>query len=486
MANVIEILINAKNNASAEIDKATGGLGKFATAAGIGAAAGSFAGQAIVTAMQQAKSAIIDTTLAQADNVEMLDRMAKYTGISVQKLDLMRQQLIDDGLSADQLSTALRYMREQLNSGSDKLTAFGITSRDAFTALQQMATAMDRAKDVGERAAIATAALGMRNAELADSVARSASNMSGMQAEAFRNGTALTADYLTKMRDLDAAMEQFAKTQKAFGMAMAEAFAPTLITLTKIITALNQARMVFDKAKDMMFLQQYGGGYKEQRGAGRSWESNPTPGGGGGGGTGNAVVDVLANKLDALTKAFTGLGGGGSGSMLNARVGALADAYAGLGPASDSGKEVSDPITKALTNVQEAAVQFGSNFEGSMRSMLAQALTITTSSNNLIVMAFTSLANAVTQTLAEMMARAAAMGLVKLALNFLPTGGVDAKIGKVFGATSSPMSAMRGGGNTFVIQSISSRDAMEDLLNPTGSFRRANDRMRDISVAAMG
>lgn len=481
MANVIEILIQAKNQASAEIDKATGGLGKFATAAGIGAAAGNMAGQAIVAAMQQAKSTIIDMTLAQSDNVEMLDRMANYTGISVQKLDIMRTQLEADGLSADQLSQALRFLREQLNSGSDKLAHFGITSRDAFTALQQMSAAMSNAKDVGERAEIATAALGMRNAELAASVALSASNMSTLQADALRNGTALTGEYLAKMRELDATMDQFAKTQKSFSMAMAEMFQPALKGAGDLLNKLNSIGAEMKRMDSQinkipglrsgptMMSAHDGFNY------GNTNFAPPLRAGGG-----DAVVNPLVAKLDELVKAFTQLGSGGS-------LATLRGAMSGGGGSLNASDKAVEPITKSFTAIQEAAQQFGSNFQSSLSGMLSRALSITTTSNNLIVMAFASLANAVTQTIAEMMARAAAMGLVKLALNFVGGGGgVDAKIGKVFGAKmgASPLSA--GGGNTFVIQSINSRDAMESIMNPTGSFRRANDRMRDINAAAMG
>jgi hypothetical protein len=150
--------------------------------------------------------------------------------------------------------------------------------------------------------------------------------------------------------------------------------------------------------------------------------------------------------------------------------------------------DLSEPVEKAFSNIAQAAIEFGSNFEGTMRSMLSQALSITTTSNNLIVQAFTALANAVTETIAQMMAKAAAMGLVKLALSFLPGGGVVTGGGpgpKMPGPVPFSMSPDRGG-NTFIIQSINSRDAMESIINPTGSFRRANDRLRDISVAAMG
>ena len=502
MANVIEILINAKNNASAEIDRATGGLGKFATAAGLGAMAGSMAGQAIVTAMQGAKQAILDMTLAQADNVEMLDRMSNFTGLSVQKLDLYRQELEAGGLSADQLSNALRYLRTQLNAGDEKLAAFGITSKDTFIALQQMAQAMARATDVAGRSEVAIAALGVRNAELAENVANSTNAMGTLQAEAMRNGTAMTAEYLDKMRSLDAAIDTFNKTTlKSFQMAMAETFGPVLETITNILNTLNEL-----KAHPLMngqlrgfnpLIPRGGGGASGGRGGGADWgdpaQYGPLafgPGNqaginamsawyigrqrGGGGG----VVDPLVAKLDELLTAWKNASatGGGAASILGAMAGGLT--------ADGSGKSIEDPVTKAFDRVQEAAAQFGTNFAGSLSSTLTQALSITTGSMNLMVQVFTSLANSVVATLADMMARAAAMGLVKLALNFLPTGG--ASVASKVGGLSLARTSMAGAGNTFVIQSINTRDALDDLMNSTGSLRRANDRMRDISIAAMG
>ena len=478
MANVIEILINAKNNASAEIDKATGGLGKFATAAGIGAAAGAMAGQVIQRAMQEVQNVVVNNTVAMADYAEMLGRVAQDTGLSTQQLQVFRREIERNGVSSDHLTQSLRFFEQQLATGG--LAKYGVTSRDTFSALQQLSTAYNHAGDATARVEMANAALGARNGQLATSVLSVAGAYSQHLNAAMDSGYVMSGRLEGSLGQLDTSLDDFKDTVQAFKNASADLFAGPLKSAVDFLNALNKINQAFEQNKNraMGALEKelgvgFGGGTSRGSGAGRRWESKPVPTSPGKPGP----ADPLVAKLDELVKAFTQIGGGGPLASLR---GAMAG---GMGAGAD-GKSASDPIVKAFSRVQEAAAQFGTNFSGSLSSTLTQALSITTTSNNMLVMAFTSLANALTATIAEMMARAAAMGLVKLALNFLPGGGATSKINSVFGATSAPMSAMRaGGGNTFVIQSISARDAMDDLLNPTGSLRRANDRMRDISIA---
>lgn len=484
MANVLEILIKAKNEFTAEFEKATGSLGQFTTAAGLAGAAGAAAGLAIVAAMQQAQGAIVSNTLKMADNVEMLDRMANYTGLSVQQLDLFRQQLDDDGLSADQLSQALRYMREQLNAGNKELATLGITSGDTFTALQQMAAAMDRAKTVGERAAVASAALGMRNAELAASVATAAANMNGMQAEALANGTALTDDYLATMRDLGNTMDDFAKTQKAFAMASAQFFGPMIDGATKFLIALNNIRMAYGqlpkRIADAMFgtdframmMPAHGDGFEVKRQEFGGDSRTRLPGRDLGqwftGQGGLSIMSRLPDGFSDTSKMFMRVMGGKNAD------------------GGQSDESVKTPLEKSFNAIREAAERFGASFQSSLTATLTRALSITTQSNNLIVQSFVSLANAVVATIAEMMAEAAAAGLVKLAVQVgvgFATGGAGAPVAAM---RMAPVAAGRSTGNTFNISAINARSVIEDLTNPTGSLRRANDRIRDIAVAQMG
>lgn len=488
MANVIEILINAKNNASAEFEKATGSLAQFTTAAGLAGAAGALAGQAIVSALQNAQQAIVGTTLKMADNVEMLDRLSNFTGISAQRLDLFRQQLEDDGLSADQLSNALRYLREQINSGDKTLAKYGITSRDSYTALQQMATAMRNAKDSAERMAIATATLGMRNAEAATSIGEAALNMDTLLADALRNGTSLTEEYLKKMRELGDTMDEFAKTQKSFAMASAEFFSPMIKGAADFLTQLNRIRVAYDslpkKVANLIFGPQqfsgFGGGASGGNGGGADWGSPPPPGGGGGA---SGRVTTWARPWDPNA------GGLGVMARLPEAIFTLADSIkltlGGPGGAGDASGKTTEAISKPFDAIHSAAMRLGQNLEGTFRSAFSSILAITSSSTNLVVQLFTALANGILQTISDMLAEAAARGLVDFALSFVSGGtSAAAKVGSVF--KSQPLSAGRSTGNTFVIQAIDARSAMDDILNPTGSLRRANDRVRDIAIAQAG
>lgn len=175
-----------------------------------------------------------------------------------------------------------------------------------------------------------------------------------------------------------------------------------------------------------------------------------------------ATLPTLVVSMAEILKRMTGAAGGGIGG---------------------ESSKTTDAITKPLDSVHQAALRFGANIEGAFRTAFSNVLNITTTSTNAVVQLFTALANGILQTVSDMLAEAAARGLIDLALSFIPGGDVASKVGKL--ATKSTMSAGRGG-DTYVIQSFDSRSTMQELVNPTGSFRRANDRLRDIAIAQAG
>ena len=502
MANVIEILIQAKNSASAEIEKASGGMTKFATAAGLGAAAGAMAGQLIQRAMQEVQNIVITNTLAMSDYAEMLGRVGQDSGLSTQQLQVFRREVERNGVSSDTLSQSLRFFNDQLATGG--LAKYGATSRDTFTALQQLSKAYMGAGDAAGRVEIASAALGGRNAQLARSVFDVAAAYDGRLSDALGSGYVMSNRLETALNGLDGSLDNFKDTTMAFKLAAADLFSGPIKSAVDFLNALNGINQWFEgnKAKAMDDLK------KELGGSGRSWTTNASSGGGAMFGPGNdhGLIDLRRSREErALARvvsvrkplAFSGATGfepNAIASLMQALAGYSGSAQGALKTSMGrdfdgstlSGKDASEPMRKSFTAIQEAAASFGSNFEGSLRGTLMQALSITTTSNNLIVQSFTSLANAVASTIAEMMARAAAAGLVKLALSFIPGGGAisaGAKIGATFGTS---MRAGGGGGDTYIVSSINQADAYANLTNPTGSLRRANDRIYDLRVAAMG
>jgi hypothetical protein len=64
-------------------------------------------------------------------------------------------------------------------------------------------------------------------------------------------------------------------------------------------------------------------------------------------------------------------------------------------------------------------------------------------------------------------------------------GGLGANL--VAQSPSAQMSARSGpsgGGNTFVIQTISAKDVLQSLLSPRGVMRAANDRILEVAAAS--
>lgn len=114
--------------------------------------------------------------------------------------------------------------------------------------------------------------------------------------------------------------------------------------------------------------------------------------------------------------------------------------------------------------------------------------------------AMVSIFQAMVQEILAALAKLATVALGKLLLNIGTGGGsgfIEAIGRALVGSAATPVSggAQRLGsagefaiqpqqGNTFIIQSIDSRSVLDDLLSPTGSFRRANDRLAELGAVA--
>lgn len=108
---------------------------------------------------------------------------------------------------------------------------------------------------------------------------------------------------------------------------------------------------------------------------------------------------------------------------------------------------------------------------------------------------FRAFISAIKQQLAELLATEA----MKLIIGLITHGGAAVVTGVLSGTGSGPgnvasaspvdpfggaFGASQAGGNTYVINTISAKDVLGELISPTGTFRRAGDRVRQIAMAA--
>jgi len=63
-----------------------------------------------------------------------------------------------------------------------------------------------------------------------------------------------------------------------------------------------------------------------------------------------------------------------------------------------------------------------------------------------------------------------------------PIGGFISGVG----AGVMPHAMAPAGGDTYNISTLNAKDLIQEIVSPSGQLRRANDRIRDVSLAAMG
>lgn len=480
MANAIEILINARDNASAPMEKATMSVAGLTKA--VAASVASFV--AVQLSMQAVSQAAIGVSKQFADEVEQLDRLSAITGLTNEQLQVFRRGLERNGQQADQLNMALRFFQNQLATSRKELALYGITSTNTFEALQQFAGALEGAGNESEKVELAAKTLGMRNVEVAQTVAQVAKNYENEYATALSRGAVLTDESAEKMRDLDQALDDFADTTRAFSIAWAEAFGPVIANLTKVLNLLNEAN-----AKRREWADEANAGYRKtlglpRGGAGATWE-DPMMG---------ASEPFDRASWDRWNKAnqpppnpadiLAGYTFGTEGNALSRRESAtaplvdLTKVLREAEPVANALEQGIVRLTKAQQTAMEVAMQAGYQIQASVTqavmSIVTGAQSLGAAFRQLIMNIFASIAEAIAQYLGQQVAGWIVTGIGIVTGN----PGIIKAGGAIRGASMAPA-----GGNTYVIQSIDSKTALDSLVAPTGSLRGANDRMYEVSMA---
>lgn len=167
--NTAEIVISARDEATAIIGNVASELGSFggllsrlATSAGpvglalasIGAAAGG------VT--------VLGATIAS--DTEELDRMSVRTGVSIEKLQVLRETIVENGGSADSLTVALSFLNRAIATSDPLLGKLGITGHDTYDVFMQLAKVLASSGDAAKKTEVAYQLLGRGSGDLIGSL----------------------------------------------------------------------------------------------------------------------------------------------------------------------------------------------------------------------------------------------------------------------------------------------------------------------------
>ena len=524
-ANVIQILIEAKDNATAKIAQVEGaisrsGVGAVALAAGIGAA-----GLAI-TAMAGAAVAGAARLKELGKEAEQLQNLSAKTGTSASQIQSMTKQLEDMGIGAESLSVGLRFLQKNIVDNADKLADYGITAKDTMGALMQLSDLFAKMPDGPNKTRIAMELLGNRGGTalipflnqgsaaiqrttadlremgsvLDDKTIKSLAAFDDQNDRLHRSLEGLKNQIAISMLPL---MKRFAESAQDMADAMRhareEAGKPWPTTgeiLAGMGAALKTQFMVGVGATGAlpsaarserlrgrivhtpfgsMTVDEMGGAFKVP---GAEPGATPTPGVTGG--AAYNAVDAMRRIQESANATMAWRNNPGPSATAG-----VADMYfANLGKSLEKVTVPALKLTdagKLLADRFDTLAAAGERMRSGVAMNVDQMISTVVYGSQNIRSVFSDLMTGILQTFEE----AALKAGIGFGLDVLGTaigGPIGGFIGKVGGKIAT--NAAGGGGNTFVVQSIDSKSALDALVNPTGSFRGANDRLREVAMAS--
>lgn len=473
MANVIEIVIRAKDQATAQLKAAEAQSASLATrlaaltvAAGVATAAAAVLGR---TVYGLAKSF--------ADEVEQLSNVAKTSGATVQQVQTLNKVLEESGLGANSGAQAMMFLSKAIARNDELLAKLGITSRNPYQAMLQLSDAFARSNDQATKNGVSFRLLGRGGAEMAVVMDTLRDSAGKMNAELARTGGLITDADAAIGSAADAIIDMATRRVDALSKRLKVAASMMVLYLASV-TPLGRALLGSGPSNP--------GGAGNRPPVGRTWGEDSLSGARdllAGGGAGRGAID--------LSGAFGGAPGTRSGAGSATPFESMVKTLQMVEVPALKFTETGERMAKALDGLARISSAFTNELTGNWSRTLANVTQITTQTNNVVFQLLIDLGNAIIGTITDAIARAAGSAVgnfILSAVSFgvtattgvplpLPSGGSGAGIGPRGGSTGFSS------GNTFVIQSFNARSTLQELVSPSGSFRRAGDRMGELARA---
>ena len=230
-----QIIIEAQDQASAVIKNLAGGLsqlgGAFSQIAGMAGPVGLAIG-AVATGLL----AVVNTGQGVADQVEQLDLLSKRTGVAVEDLQVLTRQIEQMGGQSESLTQALSFLNRSIATGDPLLAQLGVTSKDTFTAFQQLSVAFSQSDDTAKKTEIGFRLLGRGAGDLVALMPQLAAGFDQSKASMSAAGGVLTGEVLEAARRLDEKSDQL---KAKWADMMTKIKGSTVETALAVVTALN-------------------------------------------------------------------------------------------------------------------------------------------------------------------------------------------------------------------------------------------------------
>ncbi len=237
-ASKVEILLAAKDQASAVLDRITGSLKDMASQAkGLEGGAGVAFG-AIVAGAAAAAGASVALAKGLAEQVESLGKVKAASGASRDNIQVLQRVFVNAGAAAADASAALVAMSRAIGRNDPILKQLGITSRDSFQALLQVSDVLGQMTDEGQKSLVMQRLLARASKEGAAAMVNLRASVSDTRAEYARFGALLTDEVTQGADGLDSSLDRMNTKLDAMRTALAIKVTPAVIQAVEQLNAL--------------------------------------------------------------------------------------------------------------------------------------------------------------------------------------------------------------------------------------------------------
>jgi hypothetical protein len=231
-SETVQILLKARDEATAVINRVQGELAALSGPLGRIAVAGGPFG-ALVAGAAAAAGGIVAMGKAIADNVEQLDRLAKLTGVGIERLQVLRQVIEEDGGSAESLTGALTNLNRSIATQDPLLKQLGIVTHDTYSAFTQLVEILNRSADTAKVTEIAFRLMGKGSADLIGNLGALATRVEKSDERMRKYGALITEETAPASRELDKQLDELSLAWKGLATSMQTLVVPAATATVK-------------------------------------------------------------------------------------------------------------------------------------------------------------------------------------------------------------------------------------------------------------